>query len=282
MLILNGQVLEAGAPEITLLNRSFKYGDSLFETIRVYQGKALFLLYHLERLTAGMKVLKFQFSKESFQDHIREEIDRLLALNQVSNHGYIRLQVYRSGAGAYTPIQHEPYYLMEAQSFKDDPFQAPSSLQIVAYRELGLRYDVVSRFKTGNALPYVLAGIYAREQGADDAVLFQDKEVADTAGANLFIVKQQKLFTPPIESGCLDGVMRRQLFLLCQELRVPLQAKKLKHKDLLQADEIFLTNSVRGIMPVSRYEDVVWEGDAPLTQFLRKCLRQYVEGKIKA
>lgn len=282
MLILNGQKLEAGAPEITLLNRSFKYGDSLFETIRVYQGSALFLLYHLERLTAGMKVLRFEFETEAFKDLIREEIESLIKLNQVDGHGYIRLQVYRSGAGAYAPIQHQPYYLMEAQSFKDDPFQGTAPQSLVAYRELSLHLDILSPFKTGNALPYVLAGIYAREQGADDAVLFQDKEVADTAGANVFIVRQQKVFTPPLSSACLDGVMRRQLFLLCQELRVPLQAKKLKAKDLHQADEVFLTNSVRGIIPVSRFEETVWEGEAPMTQFLRRCLKQFVEEKIKA
>jgi len=282
MLILNGQKLEPGAPEITLLNRSFKYGDSLFETIRVYNGQALFLIYHLERLLAGMKVLKFDFEPEAFRALIQQEIDRLIALNQVDKHGYVRLQVYRAGAGAYTPIQNKPYYLMEAQSFKDDPFQGTAPQQLVAYQELSLHFDALSPFKTGNALPYVLAGIHAREQGVDDAVLFNQKEVADTAGANIFIIRQQKIFTPPLSSGCLDGVMRRQLFLLCKEIKVPLEAKKLKIKDLRQADEIFLTNSVRGIIPVSRFEDTVWTGDAALTQFLRQCLQQFVSEKIKS
>ncbi|MEL7532547.1 MAG: aminotransferase class IV [Bacteroidota bacterium] len=282
MLILNGQQLEPGAPEITLLNRSFKYGDSLFETIRVYNGKLPFLLYHMERLLAGMKVLQYDFDPEKFRLLLSQEMDRLLALNQVDKHGYIRLQVYRAGAGAYTPIQNKPYYLMEAQSFKDDPFQGTAPQQLVAYQALSLHFDSLSPFKTGNALPYVLAGIYAKEQGADDAVLFNQKEVADTAGANIFVVRQQKIFTPPISSGCLDGVMRRQLFLLCKELKVPLEAKKLKLKDLHQADEIFLTNSVRGIIPVSRFEDTAWTGDAPLTQFLRQCLQQFVREKFRS
>ena len=161
MLILNGQVLEPGAPEVSLLNRSFKYGDSLFETIRVYEGKPLFMTHHLERLTDGMKVLRFAFEPERFAQHITLEVQRIIDTNQVLAHGSVRLQVFRSGGGTYRPLQHEPYYLLEAHSLKDDPFKFTSSVALVAYRDASLHFDALSRFKTGNALPYVLAAIYA-------------------------------------------------------------------------------------------------------------------------
>jgi branched-subunit amino acid aminotransferase/4-amino-4-deoxychorismate lyase len=276
MLILNGQLFEAGAPEITLLNRSFKYGDSLFESMRVFEGRVLFMDQHFQRLSAGMKVLRMDFQPTEFEATLYREIQRLLQVNQVDEHGYVRLQVYRAGAGTYAPIQNHPYFLIEAYSLKEDTFQSSVPIHLRAYHDIPIHYDALSPFKTGNALPYVLAGLFAREQGADDAVLFNDQWVADTAGANVFMVRQRKIFTPPLSSGCLDGIMRKQVIQLCQELKLDFSEKRLRKKDLMQADEIFLTNSIRGIIGVGHFENEEMPTDRPLTTFLRNCLQQYI------
>lgn len=278
MILMNGQLYAPGAPEITLLNRSFKYGDSLFETLRVYEGRLPMMELHLDRLKRGLKVLKIACDWPSFSERLQRDIHRLLQQNQVTQHGSVRVQVYRSGGGAYAPIQNEPFYLIEAHSLKEDPFRSPYRLHLIAYKDILLHYDLLSPFKTGNALPYVLAAQTAREKQADDAVLFSSTGIADTAGANLFLIRNQKIITPPLASGCLDGVMRRRLLALCGELKLDCAEKRLKEKDLRQADEVFLTNSIRGIMEVGSYEEVVYPQERALTQFLKNCLNQWLQG----
>lgn len=280
MLILNGQELEPGAPETTLLNRSFKYGDGLFESIRVYNGKPLFLDDHFSRLVSGMKAFKYAFDPADFVAVLSREIKRILKINKIHAHGRLRLQVYRSGEGAYTPLSHKPYYLLEGYSLKTDYFSGTPALTLSGFRELSLTHSAFSQFKTCNSLPYVMAGIHAEEQGTDDAILFSNGFIAESSIANVFIVSNRKLATPSLNSGCLNGIMRSHVIQLAESLKIPCQEKKIKLKELLQADEVFLTNTLRGIMPVKQFEGTIWDTkNYGLTSFLQKCLVQYVDAK---
>lgn len=281
MIILNGKLYEPGAPEASALNRSFKYGDGLFESIRIHQGKPIFLVQHLVRLVSGMKVLKMKFHEDEFQAKIREEITRLTDINGIQKEGRVAVHVYRSGEGKYAPLRHEPYYLLEGYSLKDDLYNSSTSVTLTAFHDIPLVHSVLSPFKTANALPYVLGAIHAESTGFDDAVLFCDGYVADTAGANIFVVKSQKIQTPPLSSGIVDGIMRRQVLLLAEELRLSISEKKLKPRDLNQADEIFLTNSIRGIVSVRQWEDMAFDTrNSGITSFLKKCLAQYVGREV--
>ncbi|MEO0469679.1 MAG: aminotransferase class IV [Bacteroidota bacterium] len=278
MVIINGSLQEIGTPDQAILNRAFKYGDSIFESIRIYQGRILFLEDHFDRLLRGMRMLKMRFDETEFLDQLRQAFTELMEAKDIDQHGYLRVQVYRAGLGAYRPMDNQPHYLLEAYSLKQDLFQEQAPIKLATYRELSLQYDKLSPLKTGNSLPYVLARIHAQEMGMDDAVLFCDGYVSETAGANLFIVRQKKIFTPPLRSACLDGVMRKHILQLCKQIKIPLTEKKLKLKDLLQADELFLTNSLRGIMAVNQLEDHLLGGiKQPMTNFLQNCLRQYIE-----
>ncbi|MCB0837836.1 MAG: aminotransferase class IV [Bacteroidetes bacterium] len=277
MLILNGKLLDPGSNEDHFLNRSFKYGDGIFETIRIYQGRVLFIDDHLNRLTEGMKVLQFEFLENEFQKELKEKIEHLKVLNGISNHGRIRIQVYRTGPGAYTPIELSPSYLIEGYSLKTDYFNSDTTVSLTPYQDISLQHNILSPYKTSNALPYVLAGHYADQNGFDDAVLFSDGQVCETAGSNIFIVHNQKIFTPPLSSGCVDGIMRRKIFILANQLKLTCTEKKLKGKDLSQADEIFLTNSLRGITPVHRWKDLLYDTKKyAITSFLKKCFAQFI------
>ena len=245
MLILNGQLYEPGAPETTLLNRSFKYGDGLFETIRVYKGKALFIENHLERLFRGMAVLELEFDSFGFEQELRTQFRRLIAINKIQNEGKLRLHIYRSGGGAYSPLDHKPYYLIEGYSLKSDMYASDSTATLIPYKEVAVPNNILSPFKTANSLPYVLAGIHAQKHDFDDAVLFCEGNVSETASSNIFVVQNQKIFTPPLSSGCVDGIIRKQILDLAEQLKLSCSEKKLKHKDLIQSDEIFITNSLR-------------------------------------
>ena len=278
MLIINGQSYEAGAPETTLLNRSFKYGDGLFETIRVFRGKSLFLPQHLARLFKGMECLRFDFVENFFREELEESIQKCLQANQIHQHGRIRLHVFRKGEGAYSPNSNKPAYLIEGYSLKGDYFAQSNPLSLCSFSELGLSHSPLSGFKTANGLPYILASVYAQEQGFDEALLFCEGWVSEASSANVFLIRKRQLLTPPLSSGCLPGIMRSEVIKLAKRLHIPIQEKRLKVKDLSQGEEVFLTNSVRGIQPIQqldRQSFLVHKNS--LTGFLQSCLLQYIE-----
>ena len=277
MLILNGQLYEAGAPELSLLNRSFKYGDGLFESIRIYNGRALFLAAHLERLMKGMQRLQFEFDPETFAQTLQEEIGRIVEVNAMEQHGRIRLHVYRAGGGAFLPLDLKPYYLVEAYSLKTNYYKTPHPITLADFHEISLSGNPLSGIKTANSLPYVLGAISAQKKGFDEALMFHGNRVAETHQANIFMVKQRKVFTPSLKSGCLEGIMRGHIFRFCEELKLVCKEKNLKAKDLLGADEIFVTNTIRGIRSVRQYEDRTFDPQqAPITTFLQNCLIDFV------
>jgi branched-chain amino acid aminotransferase len=278
MLIINGQSYEAGAPETTLLNRSFKYGDGLFETIRIFRGKPLFLPQHMARLFRGMTYLRLDFVENFFREELEEGIHKCLEVNQIHEHGRVRLHVFRKGEGAYSPNSNQSAYVIEGYSLKGDYFAQSNPLSICSFSELGLSHTPLSGFKTANSLPYILGSIYAKEQGFDEALLFCDGWVSEASSANVFLIRQRKLLTPPLSSGCLPGIMRSEVLRLANSLQIPVQEKRLKIKDLTQGDEVFLTNSIRGILPVIQVDQQSFLlRKNSLTAFLQSCLLQYIE-----
>ena len=128
MLVINGKIIDPSSNESYYLNRSFKYGDGLFEAFRIYQGRILFVDDHLNRLIAGMEALKFSFDENEFREEVKKQMETLKVLNGVSNHGRIRLHVYRTGPGSYTPLDLTPSYLIEAYSLKNDYFASEASI----------------------------------------------------------------------------------------------------------------------------------------------------------
>ncbi|GAB4410580.1 MAG: aminodeoxychorismate lyase [Bacteroidia bacterium] len=274
MFILNGQAHAAADPAALLLNRSFRFGDGLFETIRVYAGRLLFVQAHLDRLVAGMDTLGYTYAPD-WRVRIAGELRRILHLNQIDQHGRVRLHVYRAGPGAYAPVEHDACYLVEAFALKSDYFQSPP-IQLTVYEQAGVMPSVFSAFKTASALPYVMAARYAQQQGCDDALLMHDRHPAEASSSNLFYVHQRQLYTPSLDTGCLAGIMRAQVIQLAGRLQIPVHEKKFRLRDLRQADEVFLTNTVRGIQPVSTLQATTYMAPGPLTAFLRQCMHQMI------
>jgi branched-chain amino acid aminotransferase len=277
MVILDGKEIENGNAELSLLNRSFRYGDGLFETIRVYKQKPLFLPDHFDRLLSGMHFLAFDFDPLVFRKTVESQIGKLIRLNGITDHGRLRLQVFRSGGGDYTPSTDIPAYLLEGFPLSGDPYLEPAQLSLTAYTEVGLWPGPLSRFKTSNSLPYILAASFAKANRFDDAILFCSDAISECSSANLFLIRKQHIFTPPLESACLDGIMRRQIFRLAGELKLPVREKKIIETDLLEADECFVTNTVKGIRPVIRYNARKWENRYPITRLLQQSLLRLAE-----
>ncbi len=270
MFFLNHQPIEADSPNMRLYTQAFKYGDGLFETIRVYKGQILYLREHLTRLFTGMYYLKYRFHEEKFQAEIETTIYRLLDLTQLYN-GRLRLQIFRREG--ILPAE----FILEGESI-EEYFTTTQAYSLTSYRLMPLHFSPVSGFKTTYRLPYQLANMYAREKGFDEAILWSADSAVETANHNLFIVKRKHIYTPPLQAGCVNGIMRMHIIRLCQKIGISLSETFISEKDLHQADEIFLTNALRGIIPVWRYEDTVWENASfNIANYLKQNYLQVLE-----
>jgi branched-chain amino acid aminotransferase len=234
-------------------NRAFRYGDGLFETILVRKGQVWNAESHLKRMLDGMNTLGFSFKREDWQEKMSEVLHQLQSTIPVRKFGRIRIQVFRSGGGAYLPETDEPEYVSEFSVLETDPWDDAKPITIGVYEDIKLSYSILSSVKSINALPYVLAARHARQQGWDDAVLLAaDGNVAETSKSNLFIVKNSRLITPPLQSACLPGTMRAEVIKLCGEVGYEITEENVSLTDLATADEVFLSNAIRGLVPVEK------------------------------
>ncbi|MEL6251520.1 MAG: aminotransferase class IV [Bacteroidota bacterium] len=278
MLIVNGKVIAEGSVDSSLLNRAFKFGDGIFIEMRIYRNKVLFLDAQISLIMEGMKALQLEFDPQDWEQKIKVSIDKSLQVNEVKDNGRLRLQVYRSGTGAFAPLSHEPSFLLEAYALKDNYFESQVFTSLIDFEEMSLAPGILSRFNAGNSLTFTLASIHAKKEGFEAALLYGPQGIAMASNGNLFLVKQKKLISPPLDSACTDSVMRSKIINLANGLKVPFSEKKLSSKDLIKADEIFVCNDLRGILPVSQY--IYYDMQAKsyvLTPFLKQCLQQYID-----
>jgi len=231
-----------------MIDRAGLYGDLIFETIRVRDGKICFADRHYNRLCRGAQMLKFDISSLSEQV-FRNEI--LKALNGKSD-ARIRFVLQRDAEGFYTPSSNRT-------KFSVDVFQYHSIHKICHHLGLYTAHkkscDELSNLKSGNALVSVLAAIYNKENELDDCIfLNQNNSVAEAISSNIFLVKNKSIITPPLTEGCVEGVMRQVVIEIATQKSIPVMETPIKVENVLDADEIFLTNAIDGIVPVEAFQ----------------------------
>lgn len=247
----NGFLVEKGDKVFTSANRGFKYGDGIFETIKIANRNICLWDHHYKRLSNGLNVLQLEsaaFSKEFFEKEIKKVVER-----NFYQHAKIRVFVFREAPGAYTPMSNRAGFFIEGVRY-DQPYyennRAGWSLGV--YTEMQKSIDVTMNCKTMNALLYVMAGLWKKKNDFDDAVILnQNGKVAETTASNLFIINENVIYTPPLNSGPVEGTVRAQLF----QLGFEIQEKELTLEDLNSSDEIFLTNAMMGVQPVKAFDN---------------------------
>lgn len=252
----NGTLLPSGEAGITPDNRAFRYGDALFETIRMTYGKVQLLESHVERLVSGMKVLEMEIPPTFTPGRFRNEIEELCRVNELGNEARIRLTVFRDSDGLYAPQSNKAAYLIEARPLQEEGYVLNSKGYTVdVFPTIKKPLNSLSGLKTANALIYVMAGVFKNKNGLDDCVIINEKgNICEAISSNLFVVKNGALYTPALEEGCVPGVMRQQVLKLARENRVAVYEISLLMNVLLNADELFLTNAVNGIVWVGAYK----------------------------
>ena len=251
----NGQLFREGKAVISPDNRSFRYGDGLFETMRVINGNILLKALHFERLLRGMKLLQFDIPEFFTAVQLEEDIVSLCKKNRIEDKAVVRLVVFRNDGGLYDLEDMRPNYIIQGMPLQQYP-AAPAGdggLVIDIYPDASKACNIFSEVKSNNFLLYVMGAMYARQNGLGDClILNQYGRIADATIANVFWIKNRVIYTPPLEEGCVAGVTRRFLLQQLPAAGYTLNEQPLTPDDLLSADEVFLTNSVRGIRAVGK------------------------------
>ncbi len=230
-------------------NRSLRYGDGLFETMKVNNGQIQLADFHMERLFSGISLLQFECPSYFTADYLKNRILQLVHRNGHAQLARIRLMVFRGNGGLYDSVSHFPHHIIQSWTLPAaNHLWNENGLVLGIHRTAQKTMDVLANTKTNNYLPYVLGALNAKKEKWNDAVLLNAAgRVADCTIANLFAVKGEKLVTPPASEGPVLGVMRRYLLEFCKRKGVDVYEQPLTELDLLEADELFLTNSSYGM-----------------------------------
>ena len=255
----NGRFFADDETVLSKDDRSYRYGDGLFETMKLINGNILLEDYHFERLFLGLDVLKFNIPVLFTKEQIEKEIKELSKKNECENSARIRLSVSRGNGGLYD-CDNKFSYLIECWPLEQKGFNE-NGLIIDVYPDARKSIDVFSNLKSANYLPYVIAAIWAKENKLNDAlILNQHERICDSTIANVFWVKDNKIFTPPLNEGCVAGVMRKKILeLVARNFDHGMQEAVLTQDILLQADEVFLTNATTGIRWVKECRGKVYK-----------------------
>ncbi len=251
----NGTILAGSGPTINAGNRAHLYGDGLFETIRVIHGKPINLENHIQRIKDGAQVLKMRVPAFMTTPFFEEKMIELLQKSEISEGGKVRLSLDRTTGGTYLPESNEVTYFLEVYTHQSADFELNSKgLEIDLFTNIKKSNDVLANYKTKNGLIYVMAALNAKERGLDDVLISNyNGGILESSNSNLFVVSNGVLYTPGLEEGCLAGTMRMQIINLALNHGIKVYECNILPQNLLSADEIFLTNAVRGIVWVSGY-----------------------------
>jgi len=254
--IYNGEFFRVGVPVISAGNCGLRYGDGLFETMRMDNGNILYADLHFERLFHGMKILKMNISENFTPAFFLQEVNKLLLKNFTEKSARIRLMVFRGMGNIFDPEKNSIDYIIESSAASEEIKLNKDGLVIDIFPDARKSCDQFSNLKSNNYLPSVMAQIFAKENNLDDVLLLNSfNRICESSIANIFVIKKDKIFTPPLSEGCVAGIMRRILLEKNILKNYLLIEKPLSENDLLEADELFLTNSVRVIRWVKRFRE---------------------------
>ncbi|EJL66331.1 aminotransferase class IV [Flavobacterium sp. CF136] len=255
MINFNGNIIAQG-DNILTQNRAFLYGDGVFETVKIVNNKILFLEDHYFRLMASMRVVRMEIPMNFTMEYFEEQILKVVQENGFSASARARITVFRNNGGLYLPQTNEVSFLIHTTSLENASYALNEShYEVDLYKDFYVSRQLLSSIKTTNKMINITGSIFASENGFENCILLNDaKNVVEALQGNLFMVIGKKIITPPISEGCLNGVMRRQILALAKKTEgIEVVEEIISPFDLQKADELFLTNVITGIQPITKY-----------------------------
>ncbi|MES2828720.1 MAG: aminotransferase class IV [Bacteroidota bacterium] len=240
---------------LTAQNRGFKFGDGLFESMKMCKGKLMFAEKHADRLKSGMKALKMEGGELMDEYFLKQKTAELARKNKLKDNVRFRLSVYREGQGLYTPESNKVGYLLEATPLAADNYEVNKKGLIVdVYTDLTKSADKIANYKTSSSLLYVMAGLFKKQNSLDDAFILNNHGfLCESISSNIFVVYNKEIYTPALSEGCVAGVMRNVIMGIAKTHSIPLIEAQINPEVLKEAEEVFVTNAVLGIQWVMGY-----------------------------
>ena len=261
MINYNGEILSSET-SLSNTNRAFLYGDGVFETLKIANNTILFLEDHYFRLMASMRIVRMQIPNNFTLDYFQEQIINLAVANNCQNSARIRFTVFRNDGGFYLPDTREVSYLIQATPLENIKYQfSAATYEVDLYKDFVITKHLLSTIKTTNKMINITGSIFAKENDLHNCLLINnDKSVVEALNGNLFMLSDNKLITPSLEEGCLNGIIRKQILQLAKKIDgIEVIEGTISPFDLQKANELFITNIICGIQPITKYRKKVFE-----------------------
>ena len=261
MINFNGNIV---SPETNLLqdNRAFLYGDAVFESLKIVNNKILFFEDHYFRLMSSMRIIRMEIPMNFTLEYLQEQILTLAKINNCENSARVRFTVYRNSGGYYLPETNDISYLITVKPLDNTLYNFDNSrYEVDLFKDFYVTKQLLSSIKSTNKLVNITGSIFAKENGLDNCLLMNDsKNVIESLNGNIFMLIDNKLITPPISEGCLNGIMRKQILETAEKINtIAVVEAIISPFDLQKADELFITNIIKGIQPITNYRKKTFE-----------------------
>lgn len=257
MINLNGRLVSDQDAKLSVFNRGLAYGDSVFETLRIINGKTMFWEDHYFRLMASMRIMRMEIPANFSPEFLEDQIQGLIGANGLSDSpARIRLTIFRKEGGYYLPATRDIDFIITATELPD-PFYLlkEEPYEVELFKDHFINSGLLATIKTNNRAVNVLGSIFARENDYQNCLLLNEKKnVVEALNGNIFLVRDKMIKTPPVSDGAMNGITRKKLLEVIKKLpEYQLEETSISPFELQKADEMFLTNVIVGIQPVTRY-----------------------------
>jgi len=274
----NGTLISDTAQFLSAQNRGFKFGDALFETIKIVNGKVIFWEDHYFRLMASMRMLRMKIPMGFTLENLEKEILKTIPSDITNSTFRSRMSVFRKDGGLYTPETNEVDFLIETSELG---VQKKDNYRIDLFKDFYNYSGLLSTLKTNNKMLSTVASIYANENALDNCVLLNERKgVVEVTNGNIFVVKGSVIKTPAITEGCLKGILRKKIIEIVESNdHFTIEETAISPFEIQKADEVFITNAIVGIQAVTHYRKKVFVTD--VSDKLAKSLRILeITGKV--
>lgn len=252
MINFNGKIISENELQLSNENRAFKYGDAIFETIKVSKGKVVFFEDHYFRLMASMRMLRMKIPMKFTLEFLQEEIVKTIENFERATTYRVRLTVYRKDGGLYNPKSNEVDYLIEVNQFE---YVEKPVYKIDLFKDFYNYSGLLSTVKTTNRMINTLSAIFADENDLDNCILLNERKgVVEATNGNIFIIKNKVIKTPALTEGCIKGIVRKKVLEIVEKHpEYTIEETTISPFEIQKADEVFITNAIVGIQSVTNY-----------------------------
>lgn len=252
MVNFNGTLISDNEVQISTKNRAFKYGDAIFETIKVLNGKVVFVEDHYFRLMASMRMLRMKIPMKFTLEFLQEEILKIIKQLPESSTYRVRLTVFRKDGGLYAPVTNEIDYIIEGTPLE---YIEKEVYKMDVFKDFYNYSGLLSTIKTTNRMLNTLAAVFAKENDLDNCILLNERKgVVETINGNIFIIKEGVIKTPALTEGCIKGIIRKKVIEIIEKHpEYTIEETTISPFEIQKADEVFITNAIVGIQPVTNY-----------------------------